>query len=67
MLNHGRVRHIRGVREFQHGAVGFIDLVNDPRGRRNDVKVIFPLEALENNFHVEKPEESASETEAKGE
>ena len=47
-------------------AVGFVHLVNDRRIRRDDVHVVFPPQALEDDLHVQQSEETAAEPETEG-
>ena len=43
-----------------------MNLVDDARGCRHQVKVVFPLQPLGNDLQVQKPEEPAAEAEAEG-
>ena len=53
----------RGI-DVELRAVGLGDLIDDVRGRRDEVEVIFALETLENDLHVQKAQKAAAEAEA---
>ena len=55
----------RGI-DVELRAVGLGDLIDDVRGRRDEVEVIFALETLENDLHVQQTKEAAAEAEAEG-
>ena len=54
------------VVDFDHRAVGFVDLVAHAGSGGDEVEIEFALEALLNDLHVEQAEEAAAEAEAEG-
>ena len=56
----------RRIVDFDHRAVGFVDLVADAGGGGDEVEIEFALQTLLNDFHVEQAEEAAAEAEAEG-
>ena len=50
--------------DLQLRAVGLGDLVDDVGRGRDEIEVIFALEPLEDNLHVQKPQKAAAEAEA---
>ena len=56
----------RRIVDFDHRAVGFIDLVADAGSGGDEVEIEFALETLLNDLHVEQAEEAAAESEAEG-
>ena len=60
----GGVGVVCGVVYHFEGAVGHFYLVDNGRRGRDDVEVVFTLNALLDYLHVEEPEESAAEAES---
>ncbi len=56
----------RRVVDFDHGAVGFVDLVADAGSGGDEVEIELALQAFLNDFHMEQAEKAAAKSEAKG-
>ena len=56
----------RRIVDFDHCAVGLVDLVADAGRGGDELEIEFAFEALLNDFHVEQAEEAAAEAEAEG-
>ena len=63
-LNDSRIREVAGVRDFLHGAVCQVDLVDNTRHSRDEVEIVLPLQPLLDDLHMEKAQETAAETES---
>ncbi len=59
-----RVGIIGRVVDGDHFAVGLRDMVNDARRGCDDVQIVFALQPLLDDLHMQKPQEAAAETEA---
>ena len=66
MIDLGRIRKVRRVRQLHHRAVGLIYMVDNGWCRRHQVEVILSLQTLLYDIEVQKAEEAAAETEAEG-
>ena len=64
--NGGGLGQVGGICQFHHGPVSLVDFVDDTRCCRDQVQIIFALQTLQNDFHVQKSQESAAETESQG-
>src|SRR5215831_13442764 len=64
LVDLARVRPARGIINFHDAAIGECDLVADARSGSNEVEIVFALQSLLNNFHVQQAKEAATEAEA---
>src|SRR5260221_2879505 len=64
MVDAHRVRHVGGVVQHHHLAIGEMHLVDDRRRGGNQVEVEFALEALLDDLEMKKAEKAAAEAEA---
>ncbi|MPN31040.1 hypothetical protein SDC9_178511 [bioreactor metagenome] len=56
-----------GVIHHDHLAVGLDDFVDHGRERGDEIQIKFPLQPFLDNLHVQKAQETATETKAQGE
>ena len=66
MLDGAGVGVVVGVVHLHHGAIGFVDVVDDAGQRGHQVQVELPLQTLLDDLHVEHTQKAAPEAEAKG-
>ncbi len=66
VLNGAGVRVVVGVVHPHHGAVGFVDVVDDAGQGGHQVQVELPLQPLLDDLHVEHAQKAAAEAEAQG-
>ena len=59
-------RQLGRIADLDHRAVRLVDVVDDGRCRRDELKVVLALEALLDDIHVQQAEEAAAEAEAQG-
>ena len=65
-LNLHGVRVVQGGVDHQGLAVCLGHPVDNVGSRGNEVQIVFPLQALLDDFHVQKPQKAAAEAEAQG-
>ena len=63
-LDGGGVGVVGGVVKLYGAPVRKVQLINNAGRSGNKVKVVFPLQTLQNNLHVKQTEEAAAEAEA---
>ncbi len=59
-------RQLRGIVERDDSAVGLQHFVDDGRRAADELQLVFALEALLDDVHVQQAEEAAAEAEAEG-
>ena len=66
VLDGAGVGVVVGVVHLHHGAIGFVDVVDDAGQRGHQVQVELPLQTLLDDLHVEHTQKAAPEAEAQG-
>ena len=64
VVNNRRVREERRIVDHLHVSVGAEHLINNVRCRRNQAQIIFTLQTLLDNVHMQKSQEAAAEAKA---
>jgi hypothetical protein len=63
MLDIGRIRHVGGVVQFHHAAVGLEDFIDDARRGGDEIEVEFALQPFLDDLQVQQAQEPAAEAE----
>jgi|GEM_PF-2626242 len=60
------IGHVDGIIDFQHGAAVFDHAIDDAGIGRNDIHIVLAANALLDDFHVQKPEKTATKAKSEG-
>ena len=62
MVNFNNIGHVGGVMQFNHRPVIHMQVVNHRRRGGNQVDIKLALDALADNFQMQKPQKTAAKT-----